>query len=157
MNRLRSRNGIMLRRDCVPDTDLICVYLDANVLFSAPYRAESRFLQFWSMVGKAPVTSPYAIGEASRHTRRPDHRARLDALVVKTAIVSDADARYVPDSVVQAAKDRSIPAAAMFASVDGLITGDKSGFGHLYGYRVAGALVLSPMKFLDRHASRLID
>jgi predicted nucleic acid-binding protein len=54
-------------------------------------------------------------------------------------------------------KDRPILAAAIAASVDYLITGDKSHFGHLYGTRVSGVYVISPADFLGQYEDRLPD
>ena len=54
-------------------------------------------------------------------------------------------------------KDRPILAAAIAASADYLVTGDKSHFGHLYGTRVSGVCVFTPADFLALHEDRLPD
>lgn len=47
-------------------------------------------------------------------------------------------------------KDAPILAAAVQARADGLVTGDRTHFGPLYGRRFEGVLVLSPAEALAR-------
>lgn len=140
----------------MPDFELIQVFLDANVLFSASYSEQNRFLQFWRMEGVTPVTSPYAIGEVRGHLRRPGHLKRFEELLAKTDIVSDVDLRIIPSGVFVVEKDRPILAAAIGASIDFLATGDKNHFSHLYGVTVSFVYVISPTEFLDQFADRMI-
>jgi len=149
-NPISSRGG-------VPEFNLIRAYLDANVLFSASYSEQNRFLQFWRMEEVTPVTSPYAAGEVRGHLRRPGHLERFEALLIKTRIVSDVDLRIIPPGLSVVEKDRPILAAAMGASVNYLVTGDRNHFGHLYHASVAFVYVISPSEFLNRYADRLID
>lgn len=140
----------------MPEFESIRIYLDANVLFSASYSEQNRFLQFWQLIGVKPVTSPYAIAEVRGHLVRPGHSDRFDNLLNETDLVSDADLRIIPPSVVMVEKDRPILAAAIHASIDYLVTGDRNHFGHLYNTTISFVYVMSPPEFLNQFAGRLI-
>ena len=139
----------------MPDLNPLRVYLDANVLFSASLKLNSRFLNFWRLRGVVPITSTYAIGEVTRNFKVPGHGTRLATLLQRTEIVSDADIRMIPDHIKIIAKDASILAAAIAASADYLATGDKNHFGHLYNTTVSGVHILEPSEFLSLHDDRL--
>jgi uncharacterized protein len=141
----------------VRDVSPLTVYLDSNVLFSASYIASSRFLNFWKLTGVAPVTSPYAVTEVWRNISQSAHGLRFDKLIAATRMVSDADSGFVLESLQLVEKDRPILAAAIAASADYLITGDKSHFAHLYGSRVSGVQIINPSEFLGLHEDRLIQ
>jgi predicted nucleic acid-binding protein len=51
----------------------------------------------------------------------------------------------------------AILAAAIAASADYLVTGDKSHFAHRYSTRVSGVCVFHPTDFLARQEDRLPD
>ena len=133
----------------MPEPARLRVFLDSNVVFSASRDEGSRFLDFWRLRDITPVISQYVIGEVVRNVELPDHDARLSALLLQTTIVSDADPRMIPANVRLVFKDEPILAAAIAASVDYLVTGDKSHFGHLYSKRVLGVEVINPGDFLD--------
>ena len=133
------------------------VFLDSNVLFSASLDEGSRFQNFWRIPGVVPVVSQYVVGEVTRNVRLAGHDTRLASLLLRTQIVSDADVRLIPPNVALIAKDQPILAAAIAASVDYLITGDKSHFGRLYGTRVSGVYIISPADFLDQYEDRFPD
>jgi predicted nucleic acid-binding protein len=139
----------------LPDPLKLCVYLDANILFSASYKPESQFLKFWCLRGIIPITSVYAIGEVTRNIKVTGHEARFAALLQRTQIVSDADIRLIPIQVKIAAKDAAILTAAIGAGADYLATGDKQHFAHLYNTTVSGVHILDPSDFLALHADRL--
>jgi predicted nucleic acid-binding protein len=139
----------------VRDLGSLTVYLDSNVLFSASYITSSRFQNFWRLAGVAPVTSPYAVTEVRRHIKLSAQSVRFDKLIAATKMVSDSDSGFVPESIQLAEKDRPILAAAIAASVDYLITGDKSHLAHLYGSRVSGVRIISPSEFLGLYEDRL--
>jgi predicted nucleic acid-binding protein len=52
-------------------------------------------------------------------------------------------------------KDRPILAAAISASLDYLVTGDKHHFAHLYGMAISGVQIINPTDFLSLHEDRL--
>jgi predicted nucleic acid-binding protein len=142
-------------RSAVPEFPPLTIYLDSNVLFSASYDAISPFLKFWKMAGVTPATSLYAVAEVTRHIQIAAHQHRFDELIARTRKVSDADVAFVPQSIRLVAKDRPILAAAIAASVDYLVTGDKNHFSHLYFQRVSHVFVINPADFLDMHEDRL--
>ena len=144
-------------RGILPNRSHLRIYLDSNVLFSASYIASSPFRNFWKLAQVTPVTSHYAVGEVLRNIVNSSQRERFDDLIARTERVSDADLGFVPQSLRLVEKDRPILAAAIAASVDYLITGDKAHFGHLYGSRVSGVCILSPSDFLALHEDRLPD
>jgi predicted nucleic acid-binding protein len=141
----------------LPDLFPLTVYLDSNVLFSASYIASGPFRNLWRMAQVTPVTSLFAVGEVLRHIVLSAQQLRFDELIARTGMVSDADLGFVPQTIQLVEKDRPILAAAIAASVDYLITGDKSHFGHLYGTRVSGVYVISPADFLDQYEDRLAE
>lgn len=140
----------------VPELAGTTAFLDANVLFSAAYIENCRLLQLWKLRQVTPVTSLYAIGEIGHHIAHPDQQRRLDELIAKTRIVSEADVRLIPHEVGLPAKDRPILAAAIAGGADCLLTGDKAHFGRLYNRRISGVQVLSPSVFLERNSDRLV-
>ena len=91
------------------------MFLDANVLFSAAYRADSGLRRLWRLPGTALVSSAYAVEEARRNLHEPSQRDRLDRLLVSLRPVPEARDRAVPDRVTLPAKDRPILLAAMAA------------------------------------------
>jgi predicted nucleic acid-binding protein len=139
----------------VPDLLRLRVFLDSNVLFSASHKEDSDFLDLWRLREITPVVSHYAIGEVKRNVRSSSHGVRLANLLSRLQIVSDADLGFIPPSVRLASKDQPILAAAISASVDYLITGDKGHFSHLYFKRVSGVYVMPPGDFLSRYEDRL--
>jgi uncharacterized protein len=102
-----------------------------------------------------PVTSQYAIVEVFRNIRVPAHHLKFESLITQTEIVSDADIRFVPSHITLVSKDRPILAAAIAASVNYLVTGDKNHFGLLYNSTISGVHILSPVDFLALHNDRL--
>jgi len=139
----------------LPSFPPIRVFLDANVLFSAAYSDENRMLAFWRYESVFPETCPYAINEARSHIVRPGHADRLSRLLQRTTIVSDADKRIVPQSILLVEKDKPILAAAIQAGVDYLITGDKNHFGPLMDSPICGVIIVMPKPFIDTFAERL--
>jgi hypothetical protein len=101
------------------------------------------------------VASYYAAGEVSRNIDVDSHRQRFEALLARTELVSDTDADFLPSHVKLPMKDAPILAAAIFAGVDYLATGDKRHFSHLYGTAVLGVRIIRPSDFLELHKDRL--
>jgi hypothetical protein len=65
------------------------VFLDANILVSAAWRADSRLRVLWSLPATQLVTSAYAIVEADRNVVSAEQRTRLDRLVQPLEIVDE--------------------------------------------------------------------
>ena len=141
----------------MPDFPPLTIYLDSNVLFSATYIATSPFLNFWRLAGVRPVTSLYAVDEVRRHIVQSAQEIRFDELMTKTRLVSDVDVRLIPSGVKLVSKDEPILAAAIAASVDYLITGDKTHFAHLYGKTASHVYVINPADFLALYKDRLLE
>jgi predicted nucleic acid-binding protein len=139
----------------VPEFPPLRIYLDSNVLFSASHDPASPFLNFWRMRDVSVVTSYYAVGEVSRNIDLDDHRGRFENLLARTQLVSDTDVSFIPSHLSLASKDAPILAAAIFASVDYLATGDKRHFAHLYGTAVLGVRIVRPSDFLELNKARL--
>jgi len=139
----------------LPESPPLRIYLDSNVLFSASRDAASRFRGLWSLENILVITSPYAVGEVSRNIESSGHRGSFDALLAQTRFVSDASTQIIPTETRLVAKDRPILAAAIAASVDYLVTGDKRHFEHLYGRRIGSVAVIGPADFLDLYEDRL--
>jgi predicted nucleic acid-binding protein len=132
------------------------VFLDANVLFSAAYMESSGLAHLWQLADAELLSSDYAIEEARRNLAlvREPALARLDRLTAMLTIVN------LPQNPKQAlnvridSKDRPILLAAIRGKADYLLTGDGRHFGHLYGKRVEGVMVLRPAQYIERRAER---
>lgn len=124
------------------------VFLDANVLFSAAYRADSGLRILWRRADAALLTSAYAVDKARRNLSEDDQRRRLDALVRRCEIVPTPAAAVLPEELVLPPGDRVIFLAAMAAHASHLLTGDRTHFGPYYGRTIAGVLILPPSAYL---------
>jgi predicted nucleic acid-binding protein len=139
--------------------ELLRVYLDANILFSASLREEHKFLQFWRMRDLVPITSMYAIDETQRNCVSSVHAARLAHLLEQTHLVSDIPGAFLPRGIVLPAKDAPVLAAAVFAGAHYVITGDKHHFGKWMNTPIQThlgmLLIQEPSPFLAEHKDRL--
>jgi hypothetical protein len=124
------------------------VFLDANVLFSAAYRAENGLLRFWALSDAVLLSSAYAIDEARRNLADAQAILRLEILLDAVTVVADAPhAMALPDGVTLPAKDVPILLAAIAGQATHLLTGDLRHFGPLYGKTVGGVLVCPPADY----------
>jgi predicted nucleic acid-binding protein len=131
------------------------LFLDANVLLSAAWSGRSGIVRaLWDYTRAERVTSAYAVEEARRNLETSAQRSRLNLLLEKVEIMSEA----VPTGRTMEwnldPKDIPILAAAIEARATHLITGDQD-FSHLFGKRVEGVLVLRPRDYYDLPPSRL--
>ena len=125
------------------------VFLDANVLFSAAYRADSGLLRLWELRGVTLVTSDYAVEEARRNLRESDQRAALNGIVGRTEIVRGTfDGVPLPRSVRLPEDDKPILRAAIAAGCNSLLTGNLRDFGPYLEKTVGGVLIQRPATFL---------
>ena len=127
------------------------VFLDANVLFSAAYKANSRLRQLWDTPGVQLVSSEYAIEEARRNLElvRPDAPRRLESLLAQVTVLPDSPTRLrlqveLPD------KDKPVLTVTVRARATQLLTGDVTHFGHLFGETVHGVQIMTPAQYLRR-------
>ncbi len=125
------------------------LFLDANVLFSAAYRAGSGLDRLWMLPSSATLlSSAYAIEEARRNLADATERDRLDGLIAGLEIVSDVATGHLPSGVDLADKDRPVLLAAVAANATHLLTGDRAHFGRLFGRRIDGVLIQRPADYL---------
>ena len=133
------------------------VFLDANVLFSAAYAAENRFLELWRRKGIRLLSSEYAVQEAERNLAGAACLKRLKRLLADMEILPGhaAPAPSLPPAAGELPeKDRPILTAAIHAHATHLLTGDRRHFGQWYGKRLGGVLVQSPAQYLQHHSRR---
>ena len=89
-------------------------FLDANVLFSAAYRANAGLLQFWKRKNVALCSSHYALEEARSNLTQDVQRRRLEKLATVIEFF-DPIPRSLPREVILPDKDVPIFQAAMAA------------------------------------------
>jgi predicted nucleic acid-binding protein len=125
------------------------IFLDANVLFSAAYRADSGLVAFWKLGDVTLCSSRYAIEEAKLNLEEEPQRRRL-ARLIPALQVFDARERKLPPGIALPQKDTPILFAAIEAHATHLITGDIRHFGAYFGKNVEGVLILTPAEYLKR-------
>ena len=123
------------------------LFLDANVLFSATYRADSGLLRLWRLKSAELCTSRYAMEEARFNLAYQAQLRRLAGLAKGTAFF-DARPRALPSGISLPEKDVPILLAALEARATHLITGDIQHFGPYLGKAFEGVLVLTPSEYL---------
>ena len=127
------------------------LFLDANVLFSAAYRAESPLRELWTLPETELVTSDYALEEARRNLSGIDQR-RLEELIRGVRLIHESGSWALPPDVILPEKDRPILSAAIVSGATHLITGDQTHFGAWYGKQVGGVTILRPAAYLQSRA-----
>ena len=124
------------------------LFLDANILFSAAYRADASLTRLWNLENVELVTSDYAAQEARLNLREQHQHGRLTNLLKSVRLVTEI--APLPPGVKLPAKDEPILQAALQAQATHLLTGDKDHFGAMFGRRLGGVLVLPPAEYLVR-------
>lgn len=124
------------------------VFLDANILVSAAWRAEGGLLALWQLPKVQLLTSGYAIVEADRNVITPEQRTRLHRLVQGVEIVDEPLSTQLPAGIVLPAKDVPVLLAAIDSRAKYLLTGDKDHFGKYYGQEIEGVTVFRPATYL---------
>ena len=126
------------------------VFLDANVLFSAAYRVDSRLRQLWQLPKVQLLTSVFAAEEARRNLAAPEQRSELDELMESIRVVAFSGPLDHPifSTISLPDKDRPILLAAMAARATHLLTGDLQHFGPYFGQRIENVLILPPAEYL---------
>jgi predicted nucleic acid-binding protein len=123
------------------------IFLDANVLFSAAYRANAGLLVFWKLPEVTLCSSRYAIEEARVNLEEEAQRRRLEQLV-RRLHVFEASARELPAGIALPEKDWPILLGAIEARATHLVTGDLRHFGTYFGESVQGVLIVTPAEYL---------
>lgn len=125
------------------------LFLDANILFSAAYRENSRLLMFWQIKSVNLVSSAYAVEEARRNLDISFQKERLDKLLTRlTQILPHHVDLDLPKDVEIREKDKPILLSAISAKADFLITGDVRDFGKFYGKKIGGVTIIPPSEYL---------
>jgi predicted nucleic acid-binding protein len=125
------------------------LFLDANILFSAAYRADAGIARLWELDRVELVTSAYAAEEARVNLAHEDQRQRLTSLLQRVEIVTGVSP--LPQGVELPPKDLPILQAALYANATHLLTGDHRHFGKYFGRRLASVLVLPPAEYFQHH------
>ena len=126
------------------------LFLDANVLFSAAYRADSGLRQLWQVKDAALYTSRYALEEARANLDR-DAQRRLNGLS-GSLVFCEAGARQPPRGVALPEKDIPILLAALSGRCTHLLTGDIRRFGPHLGKKIEAMWVMLPGDYLKNEA-----
>ena len=133
-------------------------FLDANVLFSAAFGPDSNVAKLWDLKGVQLITSAYALDEARRNLRKPEHRTNLQSLMAAVTIVAESAEPIEGVAVPNIAeKDRPVLYAAVAARATHLVTGDTRHFGLFYGKSIAGVTILPPAQYLRLHSPSVPD
>jgi predicted nucleic acid-binding protein len=98
------------------------------------------------------LSSSYAVAEAEVNLQRakPDAAKELEELLKAVLVVKVPEHATLPSEVTLVEKDRPILTAAVSVKATHLLTGDKLHFGHLFGTRVEGVLILPPAEYLTK-------
>jgi len=131
------------------------IFLDANVLFSAAYRADSGLQQLWKLKNTVLCSSRCALEEARVNLEDEDQRGRLQELAGKIEFCEAQD-RPLPRGISLPEKDIPILLAAIEGRADYLLTGDVRHFGGYFSRKIEGVVVMPPADYLKvaRHRSR---
>jgi hypothetical protein len=123
-----------------------CLFLDANVLFSAAYHRNPGLLHLWKLSNVVLCTSRYALEQARINLEEEEQRARLIRLSAKLQLFATAE-RQLPRGIALPEKDVPIVLAALEAGATHLLTGDRH-FGPYFGKKIEGLLVMLPGEYL---------
>lgn len=128
------------------------IFLDANVLYSAAYLEDAGLDRFWKLANVELLSSTYAIEEARRNLAldRPSALPRLERLKSALRVTNPPQDLTLPVHLNLDPKDQPILAAAIYGKAAYLLTGDARHFGHLYGKRIEGVMVMRPAQYFER-------
>jgi predicted nucleic acid-binding protein len=125
------------------------LFLDANVLFSAAYRADAGLLRLWKLKRAVLCSSRYAVEEARFNLAEAAQRRRLDYLVNEVSMF-ESGVGPLPRGITLPEKDVPIFLAAIEALATHLLTGDLRHFGPYFSRRIESILILTPGEYLRR-------
>jgi hypothetical protein len=129
------------------------LFLDANILFSAAYRANAGLARFWKIPNVTLCSSRYAVGEARINLGDISQQRRLDIFASKLELFDAPRSVSSTDILLSVSlpdKDRPIFLAAIEARATHLITGDLRHFGPYLDKKPHGILVMTPSAYLRR-------
>ena len=124
------------------------LFLDANVLFSAAYRANAGLARFWKLSKVVLLSSLYALEEARANLSEEAQKKRLEVLAKSLQLV-EAVSQGLPPSILLPEKDNPILLAAIAGQATHLLTGDLRHFGPYFGKTIQGVLIASPAMYLQ--------
>lgn len=134
------------------------LFLDANVLFSAAYRADAGVVRLWRLPNTSLHSSEYAVEEARRNLAEPGQGDRFDVLMRDVQRVSAGTMNLTPRQGVQLPeKDWPIVSGALAARATHLVTGDLQHFGPHFRKQLFGVIVLSPAAYLRSRSDDASD
>lgn len=133
------------------------LFLDANVLFTAAHNPAGRAAALIDLARRGfctLITSPHALEEARRNLeiKYPEAGSRLEQVLRVVALCAESSTEKSEWGRTELLpnKDAPILGAAAQIGADLLVTGDRTHFGHLYGKRPGGVLVVTPAEGLQR-------
>jgi predicted nucleic acid-binding protein len=85
---------------------------------------------------------------------RPEGVPRLKQLLESVSTVAAPQGLKLAENIRLDPKDQPILLAAIHGKAEYLLTGDGRHFGHLYGKRIEGVLVLRPAQHFERRRRR---
>ncbi len=127
----------------------MCVFLDANILFSAA-KSSGAIRQLVDQIpirGHECVADEYVIAEARRNMEQkfPAALSDFENLLRAISRLASPHALSAPSlDHLLPEKDRPVLASAIQHRCQALLTGDKTHFGRLYGQTIAGVSIYSP-------------
>jgi uncharacterized protein len=130
------------------------VFLDANVLFSAAYKANPGLLELWKLSDVVLFSSRYALEEARVNLEEDDQKARLISLSVNLQLFEAGNCQ-LPREILLPGKDVPILLAAMAAQATHLLTGDIQHFGQYFGKKIAGISIALPGTYMQQRADKI--
>lgn len=129
------------------------LFLDANILFSAPYEPNAGLLRLWKLRNVVLCSSRYALEEARFNLSEEAQKRRL-ARLARTLEFYDAPLGRLPAGISLPEKDVPILLAAIEARTTHLLTGDVRHFGPFFGKTIANILMLLPSAYLRSRGNR---
>ena len=124
------------------------LFLDANILFSAAYRANAGLAALWKLRNVILCSSRYAVGEARVNLETEDQRHRLMRLSGALHWFEGSSGK-LPRGISLPDKDVPILLAAIEARADYLLTGDIRHFGMHFGKKILGTIIVHPAQYLE--------
>jgi uncharacterized protein len=122
------------------------LFMDANVLFSAAYKADARILRLWKLTDAVLCSSRYALEEARYNLSDESQRQRLSDLV-RSFQFFEATGHQLPPGISLPEKDCPILLAAIEGRSHFLLTGDSQHFGAYFGRKIGGVTIVSPAQY----------
>ncbi len=130
------------------------LFLDANVLVSAAWKADAEVTRIWQLDGVRLVTSITVMAEVQRNLPRIEQIERLRGLMTSVEVMVFQKLVEPPEALALPVKDRHVLASAVQAGAGYLITGDKKHFNQWFGKIVCGVRIEPPANLLTRFHHR---